>query len=139
MIVNSNVKYVYYTDLQGNKHINQHYSKIAVNGLKIILGNLPKTAYGKFIGTEKESAFINCGFTPKVVWIYTRDGMTGQDYGGYGGMGLFGETLIILTILGAIYNYKMIEIVENGFVVFYYQKIQNSSYYVGLIMGQNII
>lgn len=72
---------------------------------------------GTYTGDDAESQFINLGFTPSAVLVMTKDGATkngtGSNVGYYGGLVIEGYEC------KASGGYKILEIADNGFNVFY--------------------
>jgi hypothetical protein len=84
--------------------------------------------YGTYTGDGNASKFINLGFTPSVVYVKDVDGRGASYYGG------FADKTTPCSYSGV----KLVEIVENGFNVFYggtssdTAKTNSSSNYDGL-------
>jgi hypothetical protein len=82
---------------------------------------------GSYTGNGAESRFINLGFTPSAVLLYSKDGLTRDDTAFGGGLALSNNDCRIKNSKG---EFPIVSIVSNGFNVYDNSKDESVSYYI---------
>ena len=94
---------------------NENFDKLdrAVGANAAAVPTIPKFTCGTYAGDGKKSQFIELGFTPKVVYVGNSGGHTMLSNGViYGGVAVTGSPAVHSGDIA-------VEIVENGFAVYY--------------------